>query len=1027
MLERIISISIEHRWVVVLISLLVAALGVNSARRLDIDAFPDTTPVLVQVNATAPALGALETEQQVTLPLEQAIAGLPALTEVRSISKFGLSQVTAIFEDGTNIHLARQLVSERLSAVELPDGIGKPELGPISTGLGEIFHYIVHSPDGSRSLEELTTIHDWMIAPKLLSVRGVAEVNTWGGRVRQYQVLVDPDRLIQRGKTMDEIIEALHRNNMNVGGGSLTSGGEQQIVQGIALTASVQEIADIVIAAHEGTPIRVRDVGEVTIGHEIRRGAATFAGAGEAVLGLGFMLTGENSHDVAVRLARRLEELKPGLPQGVEARIVYQRTELVDQVIHTVKENLGLGAILVIAVLFAFLGNLRAGLIVAMAIPLSMLFAANMMLANGIAASLMSLGAIDFGLVVDSSVIMVENSVRRLGDGDDKRSRLEIVRDAALEVRRPTMFGELIIMVVYLPILTLEGIEGKLFKPMALTVVFALLGSLVLSLTLMPALAAIMLPHRAAGHERENVLVRIAQWIYAPIVRFAIRARQAVIVFAIVLLAVGALAASRLGAEFIPRLSEGALSFNLVRLAGVSLDESVRYGDDLERLLLSEFPDEIRDIWTRVGSAAVATDPMGIELSDMFVMLHPRDQWKRATTQDQLAEAMSATLNRMPGMRVVGSQPIEMRINEMIAGIRADLGVKIFGDDPEVLRAQAQLVVTILESIPGAADVAAEQVTGQPMLEVVVDQDAIARHGIPAETVMQMVEAIGGIPAGEIREGQRRFGLAIRLDEAHRRSPTAIADITVPTPSGGRLPLSTLAQIREVEGPSTITREWQQRRIVVQCNVTGRDLGSFVAEAQGRIAADLALPAGYFVMYGGQYEHLQQANARLLFIVPVALALIMILLYLSLHSMRDALIVFTGAPFAALGGIAVLMLRGMPFTIAAGIGFIAVSGVAMLNGLVLVATFNQLRERGLGLEEAIDQTRLLRLRPILMTALVAALGFVPMALNTHVGAEVQRPLASVVIGGMITNTVLTLVVMPALLATFRRERTSEPA
>jgi len=510
-------------------------------------------------------------------------------------------------------------------------------------------------------------------------------------------------------------------------------------------------------------------------------------------------------------------------------------------------------------------------------------------------------------------------------------------------------------------------------------------------------------------------------------VRFAIRARQAVIVFAIVLLAVGALAASRLGAEFIPRLSEGALSFNLVRLAGVSLDESVRYGDDLERLLLSEFPDEIRDIWTRVGSAAVATDPMGIELSDMFVMLHPRDQWKRATTQDQLAEAMSATLNRMPGMRVVGSQPIEMRINEMIAGIRADLGVKIFGDDPEVLRAQAQLVVTILESIPGAADVAAEQVTGQPMLEVVVDQDAIARHGIPAETVMQMVEAIGGIPAGEIREGQRRFGLAIRLDEAHRRSPTAIADITVPTPSGGRLPLSTLAQIREVEGPSTITREWQQRRIVVQCNVTGRDLGSFVAEAQGRIAADLALPAGYFVMYGGQYEHLQQANARLLFIVPVALALIMILLYLSLHSMRDALIVFTGAPFAALGGIAVLMLRGMPFTIAAGIGFIAVSGVAMLNGLVLVATFNQLRERGLGLEEAIDQTRLLRLRPILMTALVAALGFVPMALNTHVGAEVQRPLASVVIGGMITNTVLTLVVMPALLATFRRERTSEPA
>ena len=878
----------------------------------------------------------------------------------------------------------------------------------------------MHSPDGSRSLEELTTIHDWVIMPKLLSVRGVAEVNTWGGRVRQYQVLVDPDRLLQRGMTMDELIEALRRNNMNVGGGYLAAAGEQQIVQGIALTASVEEIADIVIAAHEGTPIRVRDVGEVMIGHEIRRGAATFAGAGEAVLGLAFMLTGENSHDVAGRLATRLEELKPGLPEGVEVRIVYQRTELVDQVIHTVKENLGLGAILVIAVLFAFLGNLRAGLIVAIAIPLSMLFAANMMLATGIAASLMSLGAIDFGLVVDSSVIMVENSVRRLGDGTDQRSRLEIVRDAALEVRRPTMFGELIIMVVYLPILTLEGIEGKLFKPMALTVVFALLGSLVLSLTLMPALAAIMLPRRAHGHARENFLVRIAQWIYAPIVRLAIRARHAVIAFAIVLLLIGALFASRLGTEFIPRLSEGALTFNLVRLAGVSLDESVRYGDDLERLLISEYPDEIRDIWTRVGSAAVATDPMGIELSDMFIMLHPREQWKRAATQDELATAMSATLNRMPGMRVVGSQPIEMRINEMIAGIRADLGVKIFGDDLDVLGVHAQQVVAILESISGAADVAAEQVTGQPMLEVIIDQDAIARHGIPAETVMQMVEAIGGIPAGEIREGQRRFGLAIRLDEAHRRSRAAIANITVPTPTGGRLPLATLAHIREVEGPSTITREWQQRRIVVQCNVVDRDLGSFVAEAQRRVGAELALPAGYFVMYGGQYEHLQQANARLLFIVPVALALIMMLLYLSLHSMRDALIVFTGAPFAALGGIAALMLRDMPFTISAGIGFIAVSGVAMLNGLVLVATFNQLRERGVGLEEAIDQTRLLRLRPILMTALVAALGFVPMALNTHVGAEVQRPLASVVIGGMITNTLLTLGIMPALLATFKR-------
>ncbi len=1031
MLERIVSASITHRWFVVLIAILVAAIGVSSARKIDIDAFPDTTPVMVQINANAPALGALEVEQQVTLPIEQTVAGLPALSEVRSISKFGLSQVTAIFEDGTNIHLARQLVSERLSAVELPEGIERPELGPISTGLGEIFHYIVRSPDGSLSLEELTSIHDWMIKPKLLSVRGVAEVNTWGGRTKQYQVLLDPDRLLQRGLTMDEVIEALRRNNMNAGGGYLVSGGEQQIVQGIALTTSLQQIADIVIAAHDGSPIRVRDIGEVAIGHEIRRGAATAGRDGEVVLGLAFMLTGENSHDVSARLARRLEEIRPGLPAGVDVKIVYQRTELVDQVIDTVKENLGLGALLVIAVLLAFLGNIRAGVIVAMAIPLSMLFAANAMLATGIAASLMSLGAIDFGLVVDSSVIMVENSVRRLSDSRDARSKIEIVRDAALEVRRPTMFGELIIMVVYLPILTLEGIEGKLFRPMALTVIFALLGSLILSLTLMPALAAILLrkPKPGAapahdGHESENLLVRVAQWIYAPIVRLAIRARYAVLLFGVALLAVGVWLGSRLGTEFIPRLSEGALTFNLVRLAGVSLDESVRYDVRLQQLMLSEFPDEIRDVWSRAGSAAVATDPMGIELSDVFITLTPRSQWTRATTQDDLAAQLSATLSAMPGMRVVGSQPIEMRINEMIAGIRADLGVKIFGDDLETLRTQAANVVAILESIPGAADVAAEQITGQPMLEIIVDQDAIARHGIPAETVLQIVEAIGGINVGEVRENQRRFSLAIRLDEAHRHSVSSISAITVPTPSGGRLPLSSLTRIRETDGPSTLTREWQQRRIVVQCNVTGgRDLGSFVAEARQRIARELALPAGYFVMYGGQYEHLQQAKTRLMFIVPVALALIMLLLYMSLHSLRDALIVFTGAPFAALGGIAALLLCDMPFTISAGIGFVAVSGVSMLNGLVLVATFNQRRAAGDALEAAIEQTRVLRLRPILMTALVAALGFVPMAMNTHVGSEVQRPLASVVIGGMITNTLLTLLIMPALLATFRRNKT----
>lgn len=1018
MLNSLITWSLQNRLLVLALTAIVVAAGAWSMRRLPIDAYPDTTPVMVQINTTAPALSPLEIEQQVTFPIEQVISGLPGLEHVRSISKFGLSQITAIFVDGTDLYLARQMIMERLQSVETAEGIDTPELGPISTGLGEVFHYLVSG--AGYTLEELTTIHDWVIRPQLQSVPGVAEVNTWGGERRQYHVTIEPDRLLKYDLTLDEIFDALRHNNLNVGGGNITQAGELHLVQGVSLTSSVEEIGAIVVKAHQGVPIRIRDLGEVVIGHEIRRGAATAMGQGEVVLGLGFMLMGENSHDVTARLRARLEEVARSLPPGVEVRPVYERTELVNQVIRTVEENLFIGAILVVAVLFIFLGNFRAGMIVALAIPLSMLFAFSGMVQIGIAASLMSLGAIDFGLVVDSSVIMVENCARRLNEEGGTRRRLDIVRDAAIEVRKPTMFGELIIAIVYLPILTLEGIEGKLFRPMALTVILALLGSMIFSLTLMPVLASLMLSERA--RHRDNVVVRLCKWVYAPIVGLAIRLRPAVILLAVALLGGGAWLGSRLGAEFIPRLSEGAITINTIRLAGVSLDESVRYATQIERAILEEFPDEVRDVWTRVGSAQIPTDPMGIEVSDVFLMLHPRDQWKRATHQDELVARVDAVLSDLPGMRVVFSQPIEMRLNEMIAGIRTDLGVKIFGDDLEVLKEKASEVAAILESTPGAVDLYVEQITGQPVVEVRVDQDAIARHGVPARHVLEMVEAVGGTVIGEVRDGQRRFDLVVRLPERFRGDPAELASVLIPTAAGERLPLSRLAQVSQFEGPSTITREWQKRRIVVQCNVRDRDVAGVVSEVRERIAREIDLPVGYYIAFGGQFEHLERARLRLMFVVPAALLLILLLLQTSTNSIRDALIIFTGAPFATLGGIVALWWRDMPFTISAGVGFVAVSGVAMLNGLVMVSTIQNLVNEGAPLHDAIRRSALMRLRPVLMTALVASVGFIPMAVNTHVGAEVQRPLATVVIGGVISDTLLTLLVLPALYAAFGRRR-----
>ncbi|MBI2894369.1 MAG: efflux RND transporter permease subunit [Deltaproteobacteria bacterium] len=1010
MLARILEWSLRHRLVVILAWIGVAAAGVVSLWRLPVDAFPDTTPVQVQVNTVAPSLSPVEIERTITTPIEWAISGLPRLAEVRSVSKFGFSQITATFEDGTDVYLARNVVTERIQSVELAPGIERPRLGPVATGLGEVFHYLVTGE--GKSLAELRTAHDWIVRPYLRSVPGVAEVNAWGGDERQVHVLVDPLKLDRHGLSLASFAEAIERNNTNVGGGVIDGAGESTLVHGIGIATRLEDVEAMVVDARDGVPIRVRDVARVALGREVRRGAVTADGRGEVVLGLAFMLMGENSHEVTTRLELRLSEIQKSLPAGIHLETVYERTTLVDRVLHTVRTNLVEGALFVIAVLFAFLGRLRAGLIVAAAIPLSMLFAGNLMLRFGIAGSLMSLGAIDFGLIVDSAVIQVENAVRHLGEAHPEKDRLLVVRDAVLEVRRPTMFGELIIAIVYLPVLTLEGIEGKLFRPMALTVLFALAGSLLLSLTLMPVLASLGL-RRGKAHG-DNWLVRKLKAAYRPVLQGALRRPAVVMALAILALADAAFLATRLGSEFVPRLREGTVVINTVRLAGVSVDESVRYGLRIERALLEKFPDEIERVWTRTGSAEIATDPMGLELSDVFVTLKDRDLWKRARTQDELVLRMSRELSSLPGMRTVFTQPIEMRVNEMIAGVRSDVAVKLFGDDFTVLEEKARAIEGVLRALAGAADVFVEQVTGQPVLEVVVDRDAIARHGIAAAEVLAAVEAIGMHRVGFLQDGDRRFVIALRLEDRYRADADAVGRIPVAATNGDRIPLSRLATIRLVEGPSTINREWGKRRIVVQANVRGRDLGTFVGEARDAITRGVELPAGYFVRFGGQFEHLERARSRLFLVVPMALALVFILLYFTYGRVRDAARVFTGVPFAAVGGIVALWLRDMPFSISAGVGFVALSGVSVLGDMVLVSTVRQLSAGGLALRDAVVQAAETRLRPVLMTALVASLGFVPMALNTGIGAEVQRPLATVVIGGVVSSTLLTLVVLPVL-------------
>ena len=1018
LLDWIMSWSLRHRVVVIVAWLAIAMAGVLSFLRLPLDAFPDTTPVQVQVNTTASALGPLEIERQITARIEQALGGLRGLVEVRSVSKPGFSQVTAIFSADAELYLSRQLILERVSTVALPAGIERPSLGPVATGMGEVFQFLVRGKKNelptaapSRTLAELRTLQQWTIAPQLRAVPGVAEVNTWGGDEREIQVAVDPTALLRHDIPLADLIEALQHDNVNVGGGTIEENGEAAVVVGVGIVDNPQQLEDIVIARRDGVPVCVRDVAQVVDGRSLRRGAVTADGTGEVVLGIGFLLMGENGQDVTHALALRLASIEKSLPAGVTTEVVYARTTLIDRVLHTVRTNLLEGALLVIAVLFVFLGNVRAGLIVAAAIPLSLLFAFNLMLQVGVTGSLMSLGAIDFGLVVDSSVIQIENAARRLA-GHDERPVDVIVRDATLEVRTPTMFGELIILIVYLPILTLTGIEGQLFRPMALTVIFALLGSMLLSLTLIPVLASLLLKKTTAAHD--TIVVRALQRLYRPLLARALGAQRFVIAVAVVVFVGGVVVATRLGREFVPRLQEGAIVINTVRLASVSLDESVRYGTQLEQVLLQAFPDEIARVWSRTGSAEVATDPMGVELTDVFITLTPREQWTKATTYDEVATRMKVTLAGFPGMRAAFSQPIEMRINEMVAGIRNDVGIKIFGDDLDELKRQAALVEQIVKGIAGAVDIAVEQVTGAPVVSVDVDRAAVARAGVAVKDVLDVVAALGGLPVGELQQGELRFPIVVRLDDRFRGSADALARALVVTATGDSVPLGRLTTITRRDGPTTISREWGQRRIVVQVNVRGRDVGGFVDEVRARLDTGLTLPTGYSVRFGGQFEHFAAARNRLLLVVPLALLLVFGLLTITYGTVIDAARVFSGVPFAAVGGVVALWVRHIPFSVSAAVGFIAVSGVAVLADMVLMSTIRHKRAEGLDVHAAIVAAAHERVRPVVMTALVASVGFVPMALNTGLGAEVQRPLATVVIGGVISSTLLTLFVLPVL-------------
>ena len=1056
MFEKLIRAAIEHRWLVLLAAIGMAAIGVFSYQKLPIDAVPDITNVQVQINTQAPGYSPLEVEQRVTYPIETVMAGLPNLEQTRSLSRYGLSQVTVIFKDGTDIYFARQLVNERIQEArdKLPAGI-TPALGPISTGLGEIYLWTVEAKDGAKkpngtpyTATDLREIQDWIIKPQLRNVPGVTEINSIGGYAKEYQIAPIPARLASLGVTLQDIVTALDRNNGNVGAGYIEKRGEQYLIRAPGQVKTLEDIGNVILSSAGGVPIRVRDVADVGMGRELRTGAATDNGR-EVVLGTVFMLIGQNSRTVSQAVDKKMVEINRSLPEGVHAVTVYDRTVLVDKAIATVKKNLLEGAILVIVILFLFLGNIRAAIITATVIPLSMLFTFTGMVHYKVSANLMSLGALDFGIIIDGAVVIVENCVRRLAHAQahfgrplTRAERFHEVFLASKESRRALLFGQLIIMVVYLPIFALTGVDGKMFHPMAFTVVAALVGAMILSVTFIPAAVALFIGHRVS--ETENFLVVQAKRWYGPLLDRVMAAKAVVLAAAAVAIVLCGLIATRMGSEFVPSLNEGDFAIQALRIPGTSLTQSVAMQQQLEATLKAKFP-EIDRVFARTGTAEIASDPMPPNISDGYIMLKPLSEWPEPRkSRDELLAAIQETVGKVPGNNYEFSQPIQLRFNELISGVRSDVAVKIFGDDMDVLNKTGEEVSSMLQKIPGASEVKVEQTTGLPMLTVNIDRQKAARYGLNVADIQDVVAtAIGGREAGTLFEGDRRFDILVRLPESLRNDLESMKRLPIPLPRAtggtggaeGRTNFIQLAEVASFElapGPNQVSRENGKRRIVVSANVRGRDVGSFVADAEAALA-QVKIPTGYWTSWGGTFENLQSATQRLQIVVPVSLLLVFVLLFAMFGNVKDGLLVFTGIPFALTGGILALWLRDIPLSISAAVGFIALSGVAVLNGLVMISYIRSLREGGTPLDEAIREGALTRLRPVLMTALVASLGFIPMAIATGTGAEVQRPLATVVIGGILSSTMLTLLVLPILYRLAHRpdeqeeDVTAEPA
>jgi len=1025
MIESILRLSIARRYLILSLTFVIVGIGSWSYQHLPIDAVPDITNVQVQINTAAPGYSPLESEQRITYPVETALYGLPNLAYTRSLSRYGLSQVTVVFEEGTDIYFARNLINNRLGAIKsvLPPGI-EPEMGPISTGLGEIYMYTVRAQDDARqqngkpyNATALREIQDWIIKPQLSQVKGVVEVNSIGGYNKQYHVLPDPKKLLYYQISIEDLVNALQDNNDNRGAGYIERNGQQLLVRSPGQLATIEDIGNVIITEHESVPIKIQDVADIGIGKELRTGAATQDGI-ETVLGTAMMLIGENSRTVAQSVADKLVEIQASLPRGIIAEPVYDRTSLVDKAVNTVSKNLLEGALLVVVVLFLLLGNLRAALITAAVIPLSMLMTITGMVKTGVSANLMSLGALDFGLIVDGAVIIVENAIRRLAEAQHNgaqqslKERLNTVYQATSEVIRPSLFGVAIITVVYIPIFSLTGVEGKMFHPMAATVVMALISAMILSLTVVPAAVAVFINGKVS--EKESPIIRSSKNVYKPLLQLALKFRVLVLGFASLLVVFSIWLATTLGSEFVPQLNEGDIALHAMRIPGTGLEQAVEMQEILEQRIKS-FP-EVDKVFARIGTAEVATDPMPPNVADNFVILKPRSEWPDPDkTKAELVKQMEASVEELPGNNYEFTQPIQMRFNELISGVRADVGIKVFGDDLDQLLLTATDVLNTVRKVEGAADARVEQVTGLPTLSVIPNRTALGRYGLNVVELQDWVSAaIGGESAGILYEGDRRFELVVRLPETIRRDVEKLAFLPVPLANGDYVPLNEVATLDISPAPAQISRENGKRRVVVTANVRGRDLGSFVSEVKDKVRSDVQLPAGYWLNYGGTFEQLESASKRLSIVVPITLFIILGILVMAFASLKDALIIFTGIPLALTGGVLSLYLRDMPLSISAGVGFIALSGVAVLNGLVMLAFIRDLWYEKGDLIMAVTEGALTRLRPVLMTALVASLGFIPMALNTGTGAEVQRPLATVVIGGIISSTLLTLLVLPVL-------------